>query len=484
MNIAFVSTEVYPFAKVGGLGDVSSSLPIALSRLKEEVVVFMPLYQSIDRKKFRIRRFPKWEKPVITVGGNDYEIGLFRGKLNKVTVYFIENEALFGRDGVYCDRNGTAFLDGHTRAMFFSRAVLEVINKGEMSFDLIHINDSHTALIAPYLKTLYQDYPRLSQMKIVLTIHNLGRAYQGIHEAVEIEAAGLSYEYFYPGGPFEFYNKFNFLKAGIHYADAITTVSERYAREIQGEELGEGLNGILNSVNGRLRGILNGIDNIVWHPKKDSFLVEKYDIRSLKKKNKNKQALLKQLKFDTRSFKKPLIGMITRLTEQKGVDILLDGFEELMDAGVQLVVLGTGEAKYEDRLKRLAASYSDQFSLVLKYDEELAHLIQGGADMLLMPSRYEPCGLNQLYALSYGTIPVVRATGGLDDSVVDLPDIGTGFKFDTYSSEALVGTIKRALSIYDTDEWEELMKRGMGKDFSWDSSARKYIELYRSLCDA
>lgn len=484
MEIAFISTEVFPFAKVGGLGDVSLSLPLALAQLKNKVSIFMPFYKSIDKKAHTIRKYPKWEDFSIKVGETDFSIGLYKAKYENLTVYFIENEALYGRDGIYTDKTGEGYKDNHIRDIFFSKAVIEVIKKINEKFDIIHINDSHTALTAPYLKTVYNNEEIFKDTKVVLTIHNLGSAYQGIHEAIEVKTAGLSYDYFYQGGPFEYYDKFNFLKAGIHFADLVTTVSPQYAKEIQTNELGEGLQGVLSASKDKLLGIINGIDTNIWNPETDNHIPHKYNLENIKDKLKNKKDLLKKLNLNA-DVKVPLIGMISRIVDQKGFDILSYCFNDLMQENVNFVLLGSGQKRYEEIFTEFAKKYPEKVAVITKYDEELSHLIEAGSDIFLMPSKYEPCGLNQLYSLKYGTIPLVRATGGLEDSVLnyfDDKENGTGFKFNDYTPSALLNTVKEALKIYSNDkEWKKIVKNGMSLDLSWSASAKKYLDLYQSI---
>lgn len=484
MNIGYVTTELSPFAKVGGLADVSNGLPIALSSLGEDLTIFMPLYGTLDKRELKIRKYPKWKDITITIDNIRYELTLFKKKLNKkVTILFLYNEKLFNRDGIYTDKEGKGYEDNHIRDIFLSKGVLKVIKKLELNIDILHLNDSHTALIAPYLKTQYCNVPFLKDIKTVLTIHNLGSAYQGIHEAIEIKHAGLSYDYHYLGGPFEYHGKFNFLKAGIIYSDMVTTVSPKYAKEIQTEEFGEGLDGVLKNSN-KLVGILNGIETDVWDPKTDKYLVANFNCgKTLKNKFKNKLALLEEFGLTNESA--PLIAMISRLTEQKGFELLKEKISELMKLDLNLIILGTGEKRYEDMLKDFMEKYPKKISIKLKYSEKLAHQIEAGADIFLMPSKYEPCGLNQFYSMRYGTVPIVHSVGGLEDSILDYLENkkdGTGFKFYNFDSNSMLKTIKDAISIYkNRKEWKKIMLNGMKSDFSWKNSAKKYLEIYKSL---
>jgi starch synthase len=484
MNIAFITTELYPYAKVGGLGDVSYALPLALADLKENVEIFMPFYKTIDKRKFKIRKYNHWKTFKIKIGDISYEVELFRGKLEKkVTVYFIYNEKLFDRNGIYTDENGKAFKDNHIRDIFFSKAVLEVIKKLDKNYEILHINDSHTALIAPYIKLIYNKEDIFKNTKVLLTIHNLGAAYQGIHEAIEIERAGFSYDLHYLGGPLEYYGKFNFLKAGIYYADKIVTVSPKYAQEIKTPQFGEGLDGLLNEFSDKLTGILNGMDDNTWNPSKDTLIVKNYSVKNFKSgKAVNKKAVLEV--FGLKNHNKPLIVMISRLTTQKGFDLLESVAYEISNLDVNFAVLGTGEKNYEMILSSLSKRFSSTFSVKTEYNNRLAHLMEAGGDFFLMPSKYEPCGLNQMYSLAYGTLPIVKAVGGLDDTIISYPDEkANGFKFYEHKAEDMLSTIKLALNVFNEkkDEFEAMIKRGMKADLSWRKSAKLYIKEYKSL---
>ncbi len=484
MKIAFITTEVFPYAKVGGLGDVSSALPLALKSLKKEIDIFMPMYKDIDKKAHKIRKYNHWKPFDIKIGDKSYSVELFRVKLDKkVNVFFIYNEELYNRSGIYTNTEGKAFKDNHIRDIFFSKASLEVMKILNLNYDILHTNDSHTALIAPYIKLVYKDEEVFQNTKIVLTIHNIGAAYQGICEAVEIEKAGFSYDLHYLGGPLEFYGKFNFLKAGIYYADLVTTVSPKYAIEIQTPQFGEGLDGLLREMSHKLVGILNGIDTNIWNPSKDDLIKKKYSFKTVKKgKLANKKELLKE--FFLKDGKKPLISMISRLTAQKGFDLLESVAEDLAKLDINLIVLGTGEKNYEMILSSLMERYPETFSVKLKYDDKLAHLMEAGSDMFLMPSKYEPCGLNQLYSLAYGTVPIVKGVGGLEDSIVSYPsEDSTGFKFYKHDSLEMLEAIKKAIDLYknNTEEFFNLSKRGMKINNNWKKSAKEYVKQYTEL---
>jgi len=377
---------------------------------------------------------------------------------------------------------GFDYVDNDERFILFAQGTLEVLKALDWQPDIIHANDWQSALIPAYLKTLYAGDPFFSGTATVFSIHNI--AYQGNFPKDSFAKTGVAKDLFYPTSPFEFWGNVNFLKVGISYADVLSTVSERYAVEIQSSsEFGFGLEGVLRTRNPDLYGIVNGIDYEEWSPEKDKFLPYHYSREDFSGKEKNKRALLEKSNLPKTSENVPLIGIISRLADQKGFDILTEASDKLLSLDLQMVILGTGEEKYHKLFKQMAKKHPQKISVNLRFDNTLAHLIEGGADMFLMPSRYEPCGLNQLYSLKYGTVPIVRETGGLADTIQDYnPDTGegTGFVFKNYDSDELLEVVKRALQVYQSKEvWTKLMKNGMQKDFSWQASARKYEELYQ-----
>ena len=466
MKVLFASAEAYPLAKVGGLGDVAGSLPKALRDLGHDVRIAMPRYGSIREAKdvgsFRV-----------AIGGADHDAKLRTTRIGDVPVYLIDFAPLFDRPKVY------EYPDDGQRFAFFGKAVLDMIPTAAWQPDIVHLNDWHTALAAAYLKTTYRGDDRYRRLRSVFTIHNL--QHQGIFDREVFDWAGLPPETWDPEGV-EFYGKMNFLKAGVVYADRVNTVSPTYAREIQTEEYGFGLDGLLRSRASKLSGILNGIDYDVWNPSKDTYIPQKYSKSTLEKKAKNKSALQKDSGLAVES-KVPLIGIVTRLTEQKGLDILIPAIPEIMNLGVQVVLLGTGEPVYEEPLERFSAAKKG-FVAYVKYDESLAHRIYAGSDFFLMPSRFEPCGLGQEISLRYGTIPIVRATGGLADTVVDVgadPKTGNGFVFSDYKPGALADAVRRAVEFYRLRRgWKPLQQRAMGRDLSWRASAQAYSDLYKN----
>ncbi len=486
MNILFVSSEVFPFAKTGGLADVSGALPIALKELGHDVRIFMPRYRQISDRKFVLRDVIRLQNLSIEMGGKTYVFDIKSAFLpnTKVQVYFLDYKPFFDRDGLYVDpETGKDYPDNAERFALFSKAAIEILNILHWHADVIHCNDWQSALAPTFLKTIYADDPFYQSVHSLLTIHNIG--YQGNFPDDVLPKIDLPADLFYPTGPLEFFGKVSFLKAGLSFADKINAVSPTYAREIQeSPEYGMGMEGVLKSRSKDLVGILNGVDYSVWDPSVDELIPVKYSIKNLDAKNENKKALLTELGLPVDEAI-PVIGSISRLADQKGFDLVVEAFDKLMATGVVYVLLGTGDLKYHEVFEKLQKKYPEKFSANLRFDNRLAHMIEAGADMFLMPSRYEPCGLNQMYSLRYGTIPIVRKTGGLADTVVDFrPDSqeGTGFLFEEYSAEALLGAVQRALEVFpDKKTWRHLQKLAMKQDFSWKASAREYLKLYSIL---
>ena len=486
INILFVASEVDPFAKTGGLADVSSALPKAIKEQGHEIRIMLPRYRFISERKFKLHDIIRLKDIPIPVG-NDTALGNVKSSFisnlkEKVQVYFLDNEKYFGRDGVYQSPTSKKdYKDNDERFVFFCRGVIETLKRLGWQPDIIHCNDWQTGLIPAYLKTLYADDPLFKNVKTIFTIHNM--AYQGSFPFETFEKSNLPKDAFKAEGV-EAYGKFNFIKAGLVYADTITTVSEKYAHEIcDSDEYGAGLNGLLHTRKKDLRGILNGIDTHIWNPLSDEHIFRKYDIKSIDAKVDNKRALLRKfgLAFEETT---PVIGAISRLVEQKGFDLVLEVIEDLMKQKVQFVMLGSGDPELEKHFDKVQKKYPKQMGITFGYDEELAHMIEAGSDLFLMPSRYEPCGLNQMYSMRYGTLPIVRATGGLDDTVEDYSGSGkgTGFKFEKYDAKELMKALLRAIKVFQQqEEWKKLMRNGMQKDFSWAHSASKYIALYKDL---
>jgi starch synthase len=483
MNIAEISPEIIPYAKTGGLADVVGTLPLYMEKTKQEISIFMPLYKSVRESGLDIELMDiAFDVPV----GNAVCTGhlwksVHHGSKN-ITVYFIQRDEYYDRDALYGTESGD-YPDNAERFIFLSRAVLEAIKKLGLSIDVIHCHDWQTALIPVYLKTLYAHEKILSSMKTVLTIHNL--AYQGLFQHEDMKLTGLDHSLF-NSLQLEHWGKINFLKGGIVFSDIVTTVSKKYAEEIKTVEFGCGLEGVLNEHENKLYGIINGVDYGQWSPENGKFISHKYSSEDLRGKVLCKKHLRKLLNLP--QSKAPLIAMISRLAEQKGVDLLVVIMDELMERDLQLVILGIGEERYHQMLKEAASRYKEKLSVNIMFDNQLAHQIEAGADIFLMPSKYEPCGLSQMYSLKYGTIPVVRETGGLADTIIDANDenlrngTATGFTMKGYFAAELLFAIDRALELYKSrTKWNALRKNAMRQDWSWNKSAREYIELFKSL---
>jgi starch synthase len=477
MKILLVSSEAIPFAKTGGLADVSGALPRALARLGQEVTLILPKYRQVDEKRFRLK---KTSLDLLVPLGQRLEAAeVYAAEMEaNYRALLIRKDSYYDRDKLYGGPDGD-YEDNAERFVFFSRAVLETARS--LKPDLIHCHDWQTALIPVYLKTLYRSDAGLGGVPSVFTIHNI--AYQGLFWHYDLSLTNLGWELFTPQA-LEYYGKLNFLKGGIVFADAVTTVSRKYMEEIQSPEFGAGLEGVLRDRRSNLHGILNGVDYDDWSPNKDPFIREKYDPQRLAGKKACKADLQREFGLPVED-QAPVIGIISRLTEQKGFDLITAVMDDLLKEGVQLIILGTGDEKYHLLLDSLAKKNPRRVGLKIAFDNALAHKIEAGADIFLMPSRFEPCGLNQIYSLKYGTVPIVRAVGGLDDTIEDCRSAtpaGTGFKFKEYSPSALLEAIRRALQVYrNRPAWERVMLRGMAADFSWDRSASAYLDLYRGL---
>lgn len=475
MKVLIASPEVYPFVKTGGLADVTGSLPKALRKLGVDARVILPKHKQIG-DKFPLRYSNLHIS--VQISSKKVEAEIVESYYDGVTAYLIEKDEYFFRDYLYSTPDGD-YLDNAERFTFFSKAIIEAMKVTDFVPDVLHLNDWETALSAMFLRVHHSEDPKLKKVATLLTIHNLG--YQGIFWHYDMHLLNVGWEYFTPEY-LEFYGKINFLKAGIVFSDIINTVSRKYSEEIQTPEFGFGLDGVLRKRSRDLFGVLNGIDYSEWDPEKDEKIPQKYGIETLEKKAVNKIYLQRELQLPE-SEDIPLLATISRLSDQKGFDLITSAIPQLVQLGIQYVILGTGERKYHDLLEDLKRRYPNSIGLKIGYDDRLAHLIEAGSDMFLLPSRYEPCGLNQLYSLKYGTIPIVRAVGGLDDTIIDYDDdpwSGTGFKFEEYSVSALVRAVERALEVYkDKKAWRALQKRGMLQDFSWDNSAREYLKLYQ-----
>ena len=463
------SSEASPFVKTGGLGDVLGALPAALARRGEDVGVVVPRYRAAQiHEAERI-----WHSMPVWVGPHHFTVAIDQVIREGVRYFFVDCPPLYDRAGIYGE-SGHDYLDNHLRFALLARATLE-ISRHIFRADVFHGHDWQAAMLrATYLRATFASDPTFFGAKCVQTIHNLG--YQGHFDAGVLWDLGLDRSLYHPEGPGSFYGRENFLKAGIVWADTVTTVSPTYAREIQTPEYGFGLDGLLRSRAYKLTGILNGVDYAEWDPSTDRFLPAHYSPADLSGKRILKQALLDTLGLPQR-LDRPLIGIVSRFAYQKGMDFVGEIAAQLAEENVALAVLGSGEMSVEDMFRYFARTRPDKFGVRIGYDDGLAHLIEAGSDMFLMPSRYEPSGLSQMYSLRYGTVPIVRATGGLEDTV----DESTGFKFHGYSPADLLDAVLRALRAFENREaWQERMKLGMAKDYSWDASAAEYQRLYRT----
>lgn len=473
MRILFVSSEVAPFSKTGGLADVAGALPEALAKLGHEVRVVTPLYATV-KNDGRIQRTSQIVRLRFPFG--DQLAAIHEAQLGpRHAVWFLDHPGFFRRGGIYGDNNGD-YTDNHRRFGFLSVAALTAAQVLKFPADIVHLNDWQTGLAAVALKRGYQG-TELRRAKSVFTIHNL--AYQGMFSKGIMQDLGLPWELF-TENQLEFHDGVNFMKAGLAFADALTTVSRRYAQEIQTPEYGNNLDAFIRARSHKLHGILNGVDYDEWDPRTDRFLPARYSADDLSGKARCKDALLDYFNL---SGGVPVFGAVTRLAGQKGIDILIDGIYRMLHRDLRVVVVGSGEARFESGLRQLAHLAPGKVAVKIGFDNALAHLIEAGSDFFLMPSRYEPCGLNQMYSLRYGTPPIVRATGGLDDTVIDAgqPN-GNGVKFEHYQGSAVAWAIDRAIDMYWNPDWMgPVRRRGMLQDFSWDVSARRYEELYASL---
>ena len=481
MKIAFFASEVAPYAKTGGLADVAGSLPRFLSKLGFEVKVFMPLYRDIRREGVPLLKAA--DRLAFDWAGQEEVFSLWESAESRgASVYFIDKPALFEREFLYGTPAGD-YPDNAERFAFFSQAALESLKALDFRPDVLHLHDWQTAIALAYLKTAYREDPFFAGTRTLFTIHNL--AYQGVFEPAVLKAIGLPETIFRMEEGLEFYGKVNFLKAGIVYSDAISTVSYRYSREIQTPEQGFGMDSLLRGRSDVIAGILNGIDYAAWNPAADTSIAAAYSPSDLKGKAVCKADLLSAFGLPASKKDVPVIGMVSRLAGQKGFDILIEALPKLVTLGLKIVVLGTGEAAIQAELEKAARRTPSFFGLKIAFDEALAHKVIAGSDMFVNPARYEPCGLTQMYSLKYGTIPVVRATGGLDDSVQEFDPregSGTGFKFERLEPAALAQAMDRAVRLYaNKTAWSRLMQNAMAADFSWGRAAEEYALLYKHI---
>ncbi len=485
MKVAFVSSEVVPYSKTGGLADVAGALPKALEKLGCEVKLFSPRYYSIDESKFGLHYDWDLGEIPIKISNRTRSVHVYKSLLpeSSIEVNFIDCPHYFHRDQIYTDG-----FDEDERFILFSRGVIETLQREKWAPDIIHCNDWPTGLIPMYLNENYAWDKLFENTASVFTIHNIG--YQGKFSKETLKHAEIRSELFYPNGPVEFMGEVSFMKAAINFSEVINTVSNTYAKEILTAEYGEGMDGVLSEREDDLYGILNGVDYNEWNPENDKFLPYRYSLNNLENKKRNKEHVLSNfnLKFDD---KIPLIGIVSRMAVQKGFDIFEKVSNELMKLNAQWIILGSGEDKYEEMFRNLQKAEPDKVAVYIGFNNELSHLVEAGADMFLMPSHYEPCGLNQIYSLKYGTVPVVRKTGGLADTVKDRDEFfingeekGNGFSFKKYSGEALLKTISHAVELFNNkDVWDKIQINGMNEDFSWVNSAKKYMDVYHSALE-
>jgi starch synthase len=474
MKILFVASEGLPFSKTGGLADVVEALPKALTGMGHQVAVVLPRYRhtkiaGVALASVSIPMDAQLRFPSLADGG----------EVAGVRYFFVDDAEYFDREQLY-GVGGKDYPDNPARFGEFSRAALELA-KRVWPPEVIHAHDWQSALVPVLLRTQYAADPLLGGIPVVFTVHNLG--YHGLFPRDVLEQLALPDTLFHMEA-MEFYGKVNFLKGGLVFADYLTTVSRKYAQEIQTPEYGHGLDGVIRGRADRLVGILNGVDYSAWSPENDPFIAARYSARDLIGKRACKKELLETFRLATDNLERPLIGIVSRFADQKGFDLIATISDALMREDLGIVALGAGEPKYEQLFRDLAAKYPAKVGVKVAYDNAVAHKIEAGADMFLMPSRYEPCGLNQIYSLRYGTVPVVRATGGLDDTVEHFKaktGQGTGFKFTAYDGGALLGCLREALGVYkDSALWHKLQLNGMAKDFSWQASAAAYERLYET----
>jgi len=484
IRVLFATSEITPFSKTGGLADVSAALPAALAQAGCSVRVVTPRYASVDGRRYGIERVFTEREFTFAVRGRAIKAGFSRWESPQagLEVFFVECDPFFGRPGIYSDPfTGADYADNDFRYLLLAKSAFELCRATEWKPDVFHCNDWQTALI-PFLLSQSSGTEQFVDARSVLTIHNI--AYHGSFPPDAVEFLASAASYLYPGGPLDHQGRVNFLKAGIEFADAVNTVSPTYAREIQtGFEYGYGMETALRERGDAIVGILNGIDVRSWDSATDSQIAATYTAVTLEKKKLNKEALCRQcgLPFEETT---PLIGMISRLTAQKGFEILIPVLSEILELPCRMIILGSGDSFLSQTLREIAQQYPSRISVHLGYDDELAHRIEAGSDMFLMPSKYEPCGLNQMMSMCYGTPPIVRATGGLADTVIDAdadPERGTGFSFHQYHPHDLLHAVRRAAAAFrDRDRWRRIQRSAMARDFSWNRSAEQYIDLYQS----
>ncbi len=482
MKILIVSSEMEPFAKTGGLADVIGALPKSLKDLGHDVRIIIPKYKAVDEKSLQLKLTKSGIN--VAIGDKMKTADVYETKIKgtEVTVYFVGNDEYFGRDGLYGE-NGLDYPDNAERFVFFNKAVLLFVKAIGWEPHVIHCNDWQTGLICAYLKTTHANDPFFRTVASIYTVHNMG--YIGMFPGNLMPITGLGWENFTPD-TLEFWGHMSFAKAGLVFADVISTVSPTYAKEIQTEEYGYGLNGLMKARSLDIYGILNGIDYDIWDPSKGKRISAKFSKTNLRGKATNKTALRKMTGLAAKK-DVPIIGIVTRIAGQKGLDILADAFDKIMKLPVQFVMLGVGEKELEDKFKYFAEKYPDKVSVNIGFDSAEAPMIYAGADMFVMPSKYEPCGLGQMISFKYGTVPIVRSTGGLADTVKNIDpktNEGNGFTYEEDNPEALFDTVKRAADYYkDKKKWNKVAKTVMEYDFSWEVAGEKYVSVYKKAIE-
>jgi len=479
LNVVMIASEMAPWAKTGGLADVLSGLPAALDSVGHRVTVVLPRYTGVHVETEEIIRRH------VRVGPVEHEVRLHVVRLAQAQrVVFVDHPQFFGRDGIY-GRGTIDYADNDQRFGLLSAAALDFVQDDvDERVDVIHTHDWQAGIAPLWLRSQPQRWPRAARAGLVFTIHNL--AYQGLFPPSSVPALGLDWSTFTVGGA-EFWGQLSFLKAGISYSDIVTTVSPTYARETRQPEFGAGFDGILRARGDRYIGILNGIDAATWDPARDPLIPAHFTSDDLGGKRACKRALLERfaLPVGDDAMARPVIGMVSRLVDQKGVDLIVDAADALFALDAAWVFVGTGEPQYERALREIASTHPSRVAVFIGFDEQLAHMVEAGADMFLMPSRFEPCGLNQMYSLRYGTVPIVRAVGGLDDTIQPYSARArraNGFKFREADPQSLVRTVSQALRVFpNADAWGRLVRQGMTEDHSWENSAREYVKVYRKV---
>ena len=480
LKVCIVSSEATPFAKTGGLADVAAALARHLGKRKHDVRLVMPLYKRVQQGKWALEPVPGLQDLPIQLGAKRTWFSVSTAELpdSRTRVWFVRCPELYGRDGIY-----TQDPDEHLRFVLLNRAAIELCQHSRWAPDVFHVNDWHAGLIPLYLRTVYGWDRMFADTRTVLTIHNIG--YQGIVGADKLHDLGFEHAAHLLHQDHLREGKIGFLETGMLYANALTTVSETYAKELQTAELGMGLEGLLRARSDALVGIVNGVDYDVWDPRHDALIPARYSPKDLQGKRLCRDALLAKHSIPAGP-RVPVFGIVSRLTAQKGFELVAEAMPVVLQReDVRLVVLGSGEAKYESFFRSLQGHFPQKVAYATGYDEALSHSIEAGADLFLMPSRYEPCGLNQMYSLRYGTVPIVRRTGGLADTVQEWngrSGEGTGFLFDEFRGDALLNAMARALGVWrDEKAWARLVQNGMAQDFSWEKQVRKYEALYTRL---